>query len=172
MPLPHMSRKMAPTTMTSPRQVPCRGVAKGQTGELFSDEQMRREANVPRVYEVQEAAVAKVGGPDAFVALLDEKPSYLSTVSKCLNRADDSRRFPVDWHAALLLDREAATEIIHGYAAIAGLQAVVSEEQGDAPAEEKGAAAVDVLRDLERAGINTRDLLTRKLGRKPGSVRL
>jgi hypothetical protein len=167
-----MPRTVSAPPLASEWQPRSRSVATGGQVPLFSDEQVRREHNVSRVYSVREEAVAKAGGADAVVALLNERPSYLATFSKCLNRSEDNRRFPIDWDAALLLDPEPATVLIHGYAAIAGLQAVISEREEDAPAEEKGVAAVEVLRDLERAGINTRDLLTRKLGRKPGSVRL
>ena len=146
-------------------------VAAGQTGLLFSDAGVRREHITSGVYRVRENAVAAAGGADRLVAMLDREPSYLATVSKCLNRTAGDRHFPIDWDAALLLEREPAAALIHGYAELAGVEVVIKERVDVAP-EDMGKAALDVLRELGRIGINTGELLNRKLGVKPGTVKL
>lgn len=71
----------------------------------------RREQVTSGIYELRQRITAKlVGfdpstkGLDALAERLDEKPSYTGTLSRCLNRAEENRRYQVDWDAPVILD--------------------------------------------------------------------
>lgn len=55
-----------------------------------------RNARLTALYEGIRRALAKFGGQDALRAALDERESYIATISKAIN-GQDGRSTPVDW---------------------------------------------------------------------------
>ena len=188
-----MSKSMPKTAVANHRQSPFHGAVTDDDLPLFgaslaasrwqaerarADYGSRREEVTAGLYALRQRLTAKLAsldgsivGLDALVEKLDEKPSYGSTISRCLNRAEENRRAQIDWDAPFLLDPTLAIELVEGIAALAGLAVTVAPEDVPDPAEVER-AAVDVLRDLRRAGLNADEMVARKLGRKAGTVRL
>ncbi len=149
-----------------------------QAERARAEYQSRRQEATDRLYELRRGLAAKlVGldgsakGLDAMAELLDEKPSYTGTLSRCLNRAEESRRYQIDWDAPVLLDRQLGEHLLHGLAAIMGVEITIAEEVTVSD-DDVNKASREVLRDLERVGIDARAMLNRKLGVKPGTVKL
>jgi hypothetical protein len=140
---------------------------------LSFDAQTRLETNVSRFYRAIEESLEKAGGQDWLCARLDQRPSYQGTISKCLNRVEENgqRKFPADWLVAIAEEPEAAAVLIHALAEVAHVDVQVSARIEVDPTEQ-GKAAIEALRDLQRAGVAVGDALNRKLGVRPGTVRL
>jgi hypothetical protein len=173
-----MRKEVTEGALTSEWQPRGQQVAKGQNYALAFDSQVRkkevqikRECVVNGLYSLREKAFALAGGADAVCEALDEKPSYLSTISKCINRSAAERMYPIDWDSALLLQPEAATELIHGYAALAEMEALVRPVKEEVDRNELKEAALEVLKELATT-TKAEEMLNRKLGKRPGTVKL
>ena len=135
-----------PEALASPRQPGCHEVARAPQLALAFDADAHRAELTTGVYAIMREAVAASGGADSLRARLDERESYLATISKCLNRTSDDRRVPIDWIAAVLMDTDGARTLIAGLCRLAGLDAPAPKK----PVSEEDAAraALRVARDL------------------------
>lgn len=173
MPSPRVTPRSVPkVTPASPRQVGIREVSAPQLSLSF-DADLRRDETLSAVYEVMRRAVGAFGGADALRAALNERESYIATISKALNRVDDNgqRKAPIDWLAPLLLDPGAAYELISGMCRLAGYEPPV--EQREVDEQSVAGAALRLLRespDWHRDGVRAQ--LARMLGVAPGRVPL
>jgi hypothetical protein len=154
-----------------------------RTERLRADYNSRREEVTDGLYLLLQRCVSKLRGHevegeavatgiDALVEKIDEKPSYGSNISRCLNRSEENRRAQFDWAAPILLDEKLRIELVEGMASLCGLTITVHADEPPPDEDATARAALDVLRDMQRAGMNTGEMLNRKLGRKPGTVKL
>lgn len=167
---PVMATSLRREAPASPRQAGCQEVAKAPQLALAFDADTHRAELTTGVYSVMREAVAVSGGADALRARLDERESYLATISKCLNRVSDDRRAPVDWIAALLMDPDGARTLIAGLCRLAGLDAPTAKRA--VSDDEAARAALAVARDLGPMRDAFRRLVAAQLGVSPEEVPL
>lgn len=151
-------RVVSKTAVTSEWQPGCRELA-GPAQKAFVFD---RDSRVTAVYEIIRRALAKFGGKDVLRAALDEKESYLATISKAVNQ-QDGRMVPIDWLPTIGEDEEAAYELAAGINKLLGFAPPIRKRT--VSEEDVGKAACDLFAEMDE---DTREVYRRKLARKLG----
>lgn len=92
---------MRETAVATPWQEPSREVVAAQRAFAF-DLELRRNERISRLYDAVRKWLAKLGGAEALRAAMGEKDSFISTVSKAINRIHEEngqRAVRIDWLA-------------------------------------------------------------------------
>lgn len=152
--------------LASERQSVSRSLAVAEQHSFVWD----RDSKVTALYAIARRALAKRGGGDALRAALDERESYLATISKAFHQ-QDGRSVPIDWLVAICEDPEARYELVSGINELFDFEPPVSSRT--ASDEEVGAAARELLREMDDEHREVyRKKLARKLGKRLEDVKL
>jgi hypothetical protein len=120
-----------------------------------------RDSRVTALYEIARRALAKRGGADVLRAALDERESYLASISKAFHR--DGRSVPIDWLPVIGEDEEAAYELASGINALLGFDPPVKSRTVDP--ERQKEAAMELIAEMDE---EHREIYRKKLARKLG----
>jgi hypothetical protein len=121
-----------------------------------------RDSRVTALYDIVRQAVAARGGKDALRAALDERESYLATISKALNQ-QDGRMVPIDWLTTIGEDSEAAFLLAAGINQLLGFAPPV--RQRAVTEEDVGRASRELLAEMDD---EHQEIYRKKLARKLG----
>lgn len=165
---------MPENAVETPWQQPCREVVEAQRAFAF-DLEVRRNERISKLYDAARKWLAKLGGAESLRAAMGEKESFISTVSKAINRIHEEngqRAVRIDWLAYgddgdadyLLV---AGINEAFGYAPpVRGLRACTQEEIDRAAREELANE-----KDTEKLDLHRRRI-AKRLGIRIEDVRL
>lgn len=154
-------REMPKTSPESERQPVSRSLAEAQQKTFAWD----RDARVTALYAIARRALMKRGGADALRAALDEKESYISSISKAFHQKE-GRSVPIEWLLTLCEDKEAAYEFTSGFNELVGYEPPVSQRVVSPGDIDRAARQC-----IEEMDEEHREIYRRKVARKLG-VRL